>query len=135
MIEGLQSIQTLIAAVLSGGGGATLASIWNNRHKSKIERSKSQSEIYASDVATLRQIIDEQAEHHERIMRDVNGRLASLEARIERYRADNEKLERRMSKTELMYQNAEDYIRVLIQHINDGLGPPPPERNCACEQQ
>ena len=122
------SIQALIVAVLSGSGGAAIASIWNSRHKPKMERSKSQSEIYASDVTTLRQIIDEQKEHHERTMKDVNGRLASLEVRVERYRVDNGKLEIRVSKTELLYQNAEHYIGVLIQHINDGLGPPPPER-------
>ena len=122
------SIQALIVAVLSGSGGAALASIWNSRHKPKMERSKSQSEIYASDVTTLRQIIDEQQEHHDRTMKDVNGRLASLEVRVERYRVDNEKLELRVSRAELLYQSAEDYIRALIQHINDGLGPPPPER-------
>ena len=122
------SIQALIVAVLSGSGGAALASIWTSRHKPKMERSKSQSEIYASDVTTLRQIIDEQKEHHESTMKDVNGRLASLEVRVERYRVDNEKLELRVSKAELLYQSAEDYIRALIQHINDGLGPPPPER-------
>ena len=122
------SIQALIVAVLSGSGGAALASIWNSRHKPKMERSKSQSEIYASDVTTLRQIIDEQKEHHDRTMRDVNGRLASLEVRVEKYRVENQKLEIRVSKTELLYQKAEHYIEVLIQHINDGLGPPPPER-------
>ena len=122
------SIQALIVAVLSGSGGAAIASIWNSRHKPRMERAKSQSEIYASDVTTLRQIIDEQKEHHESTMRDVNGRLASLEVRVEKYRVDNEKLELRVSKTELLYRKAEDYIQTLIQHINDGLGPPPPER-------
>ena len=61
-------------------------------------------------------------------MRDVNGRLESLEVRVEKYRVDNQQLELRVSKAELLYQSAEDYIRALIQHINDGLGPPPPER-------
>ena len=122
------SIQGLIVAVLSGSGGAAIASIWNSRHKPRMERAKSQSEIYASDVTTLRAIIDEQQEHHERTMRDVNGRLESLEVRVEKYRTENMQLELRVSKAELLYQSAEDYIRALIQHINDGLGPPPPER-------
>ena len=122
------SIQALIVAVLSGSGGAAIASIWNSRHKPRMEQAKSQSEIYASDVTTLRHIIDEQQEHHDRTMKDVNGRLGSLEVRVERYRVDNEKLELRVSKAELLYQSAEDYIRALVQHINDGLGPPPPER-------
>ena len=122
------SIQALIVAVLSGSGGAAIASIWNSRHKPRMERAKSQSEIYASDVTTLRHIIDEQQEHHERTMRDVNGRLESLEVRVEKYRTENMQLELRVSKTELLYRKAEDYIQTLIQHINDGLGPPPPER-------